>query len=111
MGPLRLRFSNRSSYDPSPGVRPVKGSGSRLEVGDRDVLLPAQPLGDQRAMAGLGGALDAEQHRMPTADEGDERREVGRVEDLFGVEAAIDGRQLRPRAFALSPPGILAVLR
>src|SRR5262245_48945472 len=70
-----------------------------------------QPRGDQRAMAGLGIALDAGQGGPAVAGEPSERREVAGFEDLLGVEAAVYGRQFGARAFALTPLRVLAVLR
>ena len=70
----------------------------------------AEALGDQRAVAGLGVALDAEQGRAAPRLSSDEGREVGGVEDLLGVALRVLGGEHGPRAFSLAAPGVLPVL-
>jgi hypothetical protein len=78
---------------------------------DRDAVPLGQPLGDQRAVAGLRVALDTEQRRGPTARQRrHDRREVSAVEDLGGVAAGILGCELATRALADPLAVILGVL-
>jgi hypothetical protein len=78
---------------------------------DRDAVLLGQPLGDQRAVAGLRVALDTEQRCGPAARQRrDDRREVGAVEDLGGVAAGVLGSEFAARALADPAAVILGVL-
>jgi hypothetical protein len=78
---------------------------------DRDAVLLGQPLGDQRAVAGLRVALDTEQRCGPIARQcRDNRCEVGAVEDLGGVAAGVLGSDLAARALAGPAAVILGVL-
>jgi hypothetical protein len=63
-------------------------SGGRVDVLDREAVLAHQALGDQRAVAGLGVALYAEQGGAAAfRRELGDRREVGTIEDLPFVAA------------------------
>ena len=68
---------------------------------DRQAVTLREPLGDQRAMTGLGIGLDAEQRRGGLGGQlGDERIEVGVVEDLVDVALAVFGVEHGARALA-----------
>src|ERR1700679_107944 len=86
-------------------------AGRRAQVLDVEAPLPLQPRRDQRAVAGLGVALDAEQRRRAGADPADDRAEVDGVEDLLGVALGVAGGDDGARALALAAPGVLAVLQ
>src|SRR5206468_1299021 len=65
---------------------------------------------DQRAVAGLRVGLDAEQRARRLGQVGDDRVEVGAVEDLARVALDVGGREPRARALALTAPRVLFVL-
>jgi hypothetical protein len=84
---------------------------SRTEVNDRGAELFRNPLGDQRPVAGLGIALDAQERgRTGIREPGDERREVDLAEDLAQIALAVLGRELDARALPDAQPVVLPVL-
>ena len=86
---------------------------SGAQVLDREAVVVGQTGGDERAVAGLGVALDAEQRGEACGGQRrDEGGEVDAVEDLGGVATDVLGREylaLTPvdrratRAFAIRP--------
>lgn len=67
-----------------------------------------QPLRDQRAVARLRVALDAEQRRRTLVwQRRHERREVGPIQDFGGIALRVRGGQFLARAFADPLPVIL----
>jgi hypothetical protein len=82
----------------------------RNQVADLEAVVLGEAGRDQRAVAGPGVTLDAEQCRSALADEPDDRVEVGGVENLLGVALGVLGRKHRARAFALTESGVLPVL-
>ena len=96
--PLRVR-------DQSPRRSRVSVSASPVAI------LGRQPLGDERAVARLGIALDTEQRgRRIGGHLGDDRREVDMIEDLPEVAVPILRRQLAPGALADTEAVVLGVL-
>src|SRR4051812_71270 len=100
----RLRARNESSSCDPPELKSgprwleATGFGARLlaartQVDDPKAVLLGEPLGDQRAVTGLGVAFDAEERR-DARQLGDQRIEVGRLEDLVQVALAVLGREL-----------------
>jgi len=80
-------------------------------VEHRQAKLAGQTLGDQRAVASLGIALDAEQCRGRIRRQFlDDRGEVDLAQDFPEEALTVLGRQLRSRALARSEPVVLAVL-
>ncbi len=76
-----------------------------------DAVLIGQPLGDQRAVAGLWVALDTEQRCGPTNRQcRHDRREVDTVEDLGGVAAGVLDSEFAARSLADPAAVILGVL-
>ncbi len=74
----------------------------------RKIELGGQALGDQRSVAGLGIALDAQKRRRRVARQlGHDRREVDPAEDLAEITLAVLGRELDARAL----PDAMAVVR
>src|SRR3954468_11083808 len=85
---------------PEPAAQFLAGSKSgcgrttyarelRAEVRDRDAVLRLDPLGNQRPVARLGVALDAEERRRRPVERLGDGLEVGDVEDLGGVAMAV----------------------
>ena len=93
-------------------VRDQSARPSRVSVSASPVrILRRQPLGDERAVARLGIALDAEERRRRVDGHlGDDRREVDMIEDLPDVAVPILGRELDPRALADAEAVVLPVL-
>lgn len=76
-----------------------------------DAVVGRQALGDDRAVTGLGIALDAEQcGRALGRKLGDESVERRLVEDLARVPSPVLVRQHRPRSLAFAPSRVLGVL-
>ena len=74
-------------------------------------MLGGEPGGDERSMAGLGIALDAEQGAC--AIRWQLARQVldsDRIEDLLGVAAGVLGRQFDAGSLADALPRVLGVL-
>lgn len=73
--------------------------------------LPGQALGDQRTVAGLRVALDAQQSRGPGARQRrHDRREVDEVQDLGGVATDVLGSELATRSLTDPEALFLGVL-
>ena len=78
---------------------------------DPGPVIGGEPVGDQRPVAGLGVALDAEQRRDRVVREaGGELVQIGGVEDLGDVAARVLGRELDPGALADPAAVVLGVL-
>ena len=78
---------------------------------DLRAVLRGEPLGDERAVAGSGVALDAEECRRPVGRQlGDERVEVDLVEDLVQVAGRVLRRELSAAALADAEPVVFGVL-
>src|SRR4051794_11229493 len=75
---------------------------------DGQAVLGGEAPGDQRTMARLRIALDAQQRKRRLRGQ---RREVDVVEDLARVAPDVLGRQLNARALADPEPLVLAVLQ
>src|SRR5581483_745156 len=110
----RIAVGPPTSWIPScigPILKIGFGGLGRLQVDHLQAEALGQPLGDQRAMAGLGGGLHAHErgdpvHRQPA----DQRLEGREIQYLLGVGADVLGRQPHPRALADALPVIVAVL-
>src|SRR5215210_9424368 len=92
-------------------ARPRPAAGALAEVHDLHAVLLGEPLRDERAVARLRVALDAEERRRPVGRQlFDQRAEVGAVEHLVQVPLAVLRRELGARALAATEPLVLAVL-
>ena len=92
-------------------VRPGLGSAHGRRWPDGDAVLGREALGDDRAVAGLGIALDAEQRAGAVGRElGGDGLERRLVEDLACVSGGVLRREHGPRPLALAPARVLGVL-
>src|SRR4051812_22541901 len=106
----RRRNASAASTTGGGGTGGIRGS-LRAQVLHRHAELVGEPRGDQRAVAGLGVALDAQERRCAARREArDEGIEIGLVEDLARVARHVTRRELGARALANALARVLGVL-